>query len=59
MDRRNAAVDTMMSDHVVQKTQAELFRSRAEAMCRAEAAKAAGITPGAPPPLAPGLELAR
>jgi hypothetical protein len=55
MAPRAADIEKMLKDGVIQAAQAELFRSRAEALCRAEAAKASGAVPGAPPGLPPGL----
>jgi hypothetical protein len=34
---RSAQIDRMQADGVIQEAQAELFKTRAEAMCRAEA----------------------
>lgn len=42
---RFADVDTMRADGVIDDRQAELFKSRAEALCRAQAGQG-----GAPPP---------
>jgi hypothetical protein len=42
---RSAQIDRMRADGLIEAAQAELFKTRAEAMCRAEAA---GPGPGAP-----------
>jgi len=55
MTARSADIDRMVQEGTAKPDQAELFRSRAEAMCRAEAARAAGGTPGQPPGLPPGM----
>src|SRR4051812_27000060 len=46
MAARSADIDRMVQEGTAKPDQAELFRSRAEAMCRAEAARAAGGSPG-------------
>jgi hypothetical protein len=43
---RAAQIDRMRSEGMIETAQAELFKTRAEAMCRAETAGAGG---GAPP----------
>jgi hypothetical protein len=43
---RAAQIDRMQTDGVIDASQAELFKNRAEAMCRAETA---GRSAGAPP----------
>ena len=50
---RSAEIDRMLAEKTVDAQRAELFRTRAEAMCRADADKAAGKTPGLPPGLTP------
>ena len=50
-----ADIDRMVKEGTAKPEQAELFRSRAEAMCRAEAARAVGGSPGQPPGLPPGM----
>jgi len=40
---RAAQIDRMLAEGVIEPAQAELFRSRAEAMCRAETAGASGV----------------
>jgi hypothetical protein len=49
MAARAADIDRMVKEGTAKPEQAELFRSRAEAMCRAEAAKAAGGAAELPP----------
>jgi hypothetical protein len=56
---RLADIEQMVQDGMAKPEQAALFRSRAEAMCRAEAAKAAGAAPGAPPGLPPAMQPSR
>jgi hypothetical protein len=55
---READIDRMVKEGSAKQDEAELFRSRAEAMCRAEAAKA-GARPGGPPGLPPGMQPGR
>jgi hypothetical protein len=50
---RGGDIDRMLAEKTIDSARAELFRARAEAMCRAEADKAAGKTPGLPPGLTP------
>lgn len=50
---RGADIDRMLAEKLIDAERAELFRARAEAMCRAEADKAAGRAPGLPPGLQP------
>jgi hypothetical protein len=50
---RNGDVDRMLAEKSIDAGVADLFRARAEAMCRAEADKAAGRTPGLPPGMTP------
>jgi len=45
---RAAEIDNMLDEGVIVASQAELFKTRAEAMCRATAA---GAAPGLPAPL--------
>jgi hypothetical protein len=59
MAARGADIDRMVQEGSAKPDQAELFRSRAEAMCRAEAAKAGGGPPGGPPGLPPGMQPSR
>ena len=47
---RVAEIDRMVAEGTYRPEQATLFKNRAEAMCRAEAAKGSGAAPGAPPP---------
>jgi hypothetical protein len=44
---RAGEIDRMVAENVIEEAQAELFKSRAEAMCRATAAESPGS--GAPP----------
>lgn len=53
MASRGADIDRMLAEKLIDAERAELFRARAEAMCRAEADKAAGRAPGLPPGLQP------
>jgi len=53
MTARSADIDRMVEEGTAKPDEAELFRSRAEAMCRAEAARAAGGSPGLPPGMRP------
>jgi hypothetical protein len=50
---RAGDIDKMLAEKTIDAQRAELFRARAEAMCRAEADKAAGKAPGLPPGLTP------
>jgi hypothetical protein len=45
---RGADIDRMLAEKTIDEERAALFRSRMQAMCRAEAEKAAGAAPGAP-----------
>jgi hypothetical protein len=64
MAQRGGDIDRLLQEGTIQKPQADLFRSRAEALCRAEANKALGqpSSGGAPGPgpaaggLPPGLQ---
>ena len=57
--QRGGDIERMLAEKTIDQERAALFRSRMEAMCRAEAQKAAGGAPGAPGPglggLPPGL----
>ncbi|MBX6369126.1 MAG: hypothetical protein IRZ04_14150 [Rhodospirillales bacterium] len=53
MASRSADIDRMLAEKSIDAERAGLFRARAEAMCRAEADKAAGKAPGLPPGLRP------
>jgi hypothetical protein len=53
MITRGGDIDRMLAEKTIDAERAELFRARTEAMCRAEADKAAGNTPGLPPGLTP------
>ena len=46
---RTAQIERMQADGVIQAAQAELFKNRAEAMCRAEAQGGRSTGPGLPP----------
>ena len=59
MAARTTDIDRMVQEGSAKPEQAELFRSRAEAMCRAEAAKAGGGSAAGPPGLSPGIEPGR
>jgi hypothetical protein len=59
MAQRGGDIDRMLQEGTIQRPQADLFRSRAEAMCRAEANKAQGLAPGQPPAPPPGLQPSR
>jgi hypothetical protein len=50
MAQRGGDVDRLLQEGMIQQAQADLFRSRAEARCRAEANKASGSAAGGPPP---------
>jgi hypothetical protein len=50
MAQRGGDVDRLLREGTISKAQADLFRSRAEALCRAEANKALGRDAGGPPP---------
>jgi hypothetical protein len=57
MAQRGGDVDRLLQEGTIQKAQADLFRSRAEALCRAEANKALATAPGGPPAgPSPGLQ---
>jgi hypothetical protein len=45
---RAAQIDRMQDEGVIEPAQAELFKSRAEAMCRAEAQGPGNLAPGLP-----------
>jgi hypothetical protein len=45
---RGGDIERMVAEKTIDPERAALFRSRMEAMCRAEAQKAAGAVPGAP-----------
>jgi hypothetical protein len=49
MAQRGGDVDRLLQEGTIRQAQADLFRSRAEALCRAEANKALGTVPGGPP----------
>jgi hypothetical protein len=53
--QRGGDIDRMLAEKAIDRERAALFRSRMEAMCRAEAQKAAGGVPGAPGPGPGGL----
>jgi hypothetical protein len=56
MAQRGGDIDRLLQEGTIQKPQADLFRSRAEALCRAEANKALGLSSGGPPAgLPPGM----
>jgi hypothetical protein len=50
---RAAEIETMLTEGTIKPDQATLFRGRAEAMCRAQAAKTQGGAPGLPPGMRP------
>jgi hypothetical protein len=53
MAARGGDIDRMLAEKAIDAERAGLFRARAEAMCRAEADKAAGKAQGLPPGLVP------
>jgi len=50
---RSAEIEKMLAEKSIDAQRADIFRARAEAICRAEADKAAGKVPGLPPGLTP------
>ena len=52
---RGGDIERMLAEKTIDQERAALFRSRMEAMCRAEAQKAAGGAPGGAGGLPPGL----
>jgi hypothetical protein len=52
---RASQIDRMQNEGVIEPAQAELFKSRAEAMCRAEAQEGAGAPFDGAAPSAPDL----
>jgi hypothetical protein len=53
---RAAQIDRMQNEDVIEPAQAELFKSRAEAMCRAEAEERGGAPFDGGAPRAPDLQ---
>ena len=53
MKVRGGDIDRMLAEKSIDAERGSLFRARAEAMCRAEADKAAGKASGLPPGLVP------
>jgi hypothetical protein len=53
MGGRTAEIERMVAEKTIDAERGELFRARNEAICRAEADRAAGRTPGLPPGLTP------
>jgi hypothetical protein len=53
MAARGGDIDRMVAEKTIDAARGELFRARAEAMCRSEADKALGKNQGLPPGLVP------